>query len=289
MDVLARAWQAVATFLAQLWTSLQTATQRLGPLEWGGAIAALLIFLLLLALLRRRNRDLQQNRPEVLISLGAISTSEGFDADSGVLLPRRFLLKMTVSNLNTYPMQALELALKTPEMEVPTTTELATLIPPESSVVVEETLSELVGDEGKLNLYLYAANSSKRTYRLQTAFALEPWNARYKISPLGQSIAPTRQLASTGVNRVQERAWREQEERERSQRQQQAFTKDRLSAQTKERTQEGLERHRERAAVSSKDRNDQDQQGARQPAGPRVYDVPEDGERSDRFGFPDEF
>lgn len=285
-DVLARAWQAVATFLAQLWTFLQTSSQRLGPLEWGGVAAALLIFLLLFALLRRRNRDPQQNRPEVLISLGAISASEGFDADSGVLLPKRFLLKMTVSNLNTYPVQALELALKTPEMEVPVTAELATLIPPESSVVVKETLPELVGDEGKLNLYLYAANSSKKTYRLQTAFALEPWNARYKISPLGQSIAPTRQLASTGVNRVQERAWREQEERERSQRQQLAFPEDRRG----ERTQEGREWRRE---YSRNQAQQEDKQRGGQPSGPRVYNAPETTERTtergEQLGFPDEF
>ncbi len=82
--------------------------------------------------------------------------------------------------------------------------------------MVTEPLPEIVGEEGRLNLYFYTAGS-KRVYRLGTTFALEPWNDRYKVSPLNQSIVPTKQLASAGVSRVQERAWREQVERERSQ------------------------------------------------------------------------
>lgn len=277
MDVLERAWAAVAAFLSEVWSALVAVTARLGPLEWGALAAALLLILLVALFLRSRRNDPNQGRPEVLISLGAITASEGFDEGSGVMLPKRFRLKMTVSNLNTYPMQALELALKTPEMEVPVTAELAAIIPPEGSVVIEETLPEIVGDEGKLNLYLYAANNSKRTYRLQTAFALEPWNERYKISPLGQSIAATRQLASMGVNRVQERAWREREElRER-----------RADPNPSARPNRGWRGAGSRSSVQAASPREPVRAG-----GVQVYEAGEDDqspERRERMNFPDEF
>lgn len=280
-DVLGSAWQTVAAFLSQLWTTLQGFAARLGLLEWAALAAGLLVLVLLAVLLRRRHDEPNRNRPEVLVSLGAISASEGFDAESGVLLPKRFVLKMTVSNLNTYPVQALELALKTPEMELPVTAELATLIPPEASVVIEETLPELVGDEGKLNLYLYAANSSKKTYRLQTAFALEPWNARYKISPLGQSIAVTRQLASMDVTRRQERAWRERGSDERSM-DRPRDPQPSASAQRGSWNAPSLRRERDASGESGKPH-------PTQASGARVYDSPEEGKPREQTSFPDEF
>jgi hypothetical protein len=273
-DVLERARATLTAFLSEAGTALGAAFARLGPLEWGALLAALLLLILVALLVRARRSDPNQGRPEVLISLGAITASEGFDEEGGVMLPKRYRLKMTVSNLNTYPMQALELALKTPEMALPITVELAAIIPPEGSVVIDEMLPEITGDEGKLNLYLYAANRSGRTYRLQTAFALEPWNERYKISPLGQSVAVTRQLASTGVSRVQERAWREREGRRPS-----------ISADSSgwraplRRERKPTARRREHA-------------GAERGVG--VYEAPEEPRleealRGERMSFPDEF
>ena len=137
--------------------------------------------------------------------------SEGADAQGERLVAQRFLLRLTVSNLNEYAVQVLEVALKTPEMDVPVTAEVAAVVPPEGSVTLEEPLADLTGDEGRLNLYFYTAGS-KRIYRVGTSFALEPWNNRYKVSPLNQTVAPTKQLASTGVSRVQERVWQERAE-----------------------------------------------------------------------------
>lgn len=270
MDVLERARATVTAFLSATGAALGAALARLGPLEWGALAAALLLFVLVALLVRARRSDPNQGRPEVLISLGAITASEGFDAEGGVMLPKRYRLKMTVSNLNTYPMQALELALKTPEMALPITVELAAIIPPEGSVVIDEPLPEITGDEGKLNLYLYAANRSGRTYRLQTAFALEPWNERYKISPLGQSVAVTRQLASMGVSRVQERAWREREERRAP-------------------SESGAWRAPVRRAPHARRR-----ERAEPERGVGVYDAPEEplreeAVRGERLSFPDEF
>ena len=214
-ETLERVGRDILAFLTRFFAVAYTATldfaRGLDPLAWWIA-GGVLLLLLLWALLRRRGGG-AKGRPEVLLSLGTIGISDGMsggaDAQGERLLPQRFLLRLTVSNLNEYAVQVLEVALKTPEMDVPVTAEVAAVVPPEGSVTLEEPLAELTGDEGRLNLYFYTAGS-KRIYRVGTSFALEPWNNRYKVSPLNQSIAPTKQLASTGVSRVQERVWQEQ-------------------------------------------------------------------------------
>lgn len=203
-ETLERVWRDALAFLTQLYDTGLAFARGLDPLAWwitGGVVALLLLLWLLL-----RRRDPARGHPEVLLSLGTINASEGLAG--GVMLPERFLLRLTVSNLNAYAVQVLELALKTPDMDAPITAEVAAVVPPEGSVVIEEPLPGIAGDEGRLNLYFYTAGS-KRIYRLQAAFAVEPWNNRYKISPLNQTVTPARQLASAGVSRVRERAWRE--------------------------------------------------------------------------------
>ncbi len=113
------AWGAVLSFLTGLYEAALGVAGGLDPLAWAIAGGALLLILLLWLLLRRREPGKTRNRPEVLISLGSISAAEGVDAGGAVLRPHRFSLRMTVSNLNTYAVQVLELALKTPEMDVP--------------------------------------------------------------------------------------------------------------------------------------------------------------------------
>ncbi len=206
METLEQLWQNALALLTRFFTAAYPAVlefaRNLGSLAWaaGGGV---LLLLLLWALLRRR-KGRSKGRPEVLLSLGTIHVPGGEG-------PERFSLRLTVSNLNEYAVQVLEVALKTPEMQVPATAEVAAVVPPEGSVTLEESLTELTGDEGRLNLYFYTAGS-KRLYRVGTSFALEPWNSRYKVSPLDQTVVPTKQLASAGVSRVQEKVWQERTE-----------------------------------------------------------------------------
>ena len=220
-------WNSVTSFLSNLWDALfpnlQSAAQRLGPLDpltWG-IIATGLLILLLLALLLRRQRPEEPapSRPELLVSLGEIRVLDDYVEDEqkdgrGLMRPVSHALRMTVSNLNMYPVQLLEVALKTPEMDAPVTLETAHIIGPEASVVVKESLPELGGEEGKLTLYFYLSGSSKRYVSLQASFEFEPWDARYKVSPLGQTLTPFRQLASAHVSRLRERSWQERQARE---------------------------------------------------------------------------
>jgi len=257
METLERVWRDALALLENGYELTLSFARGLDPLAWWIAGGAVLLLMLLWALLRRRRAD-ARGRPEVVLSLGTINASEGTDAAGAVLMPQRFSLRLTVSNLNPYAVQVLELALKTPEMDVPVTVEVAAVVPPEGSVTLEEPLADIVGDEGRLNLYFYTAGS-KRIYRLGASFALEPWNNRYKISPLNQSIAPAKQLASAGVSRVQERAWREQEERGRAERSIQSLPQPR-------------ERGQERA-----------------PEVPRSYPEGNETPRQNGMVFPDEF
>ena len=216
---------AISSFFSSLWNALQPlgqslgpTVQRLDPLTWGIIAVSLLILLLLVTLLRRRPEEPTLSKPELLVSLGEIRVLEDHveseqGGRTGLMRPVSHALRMTVSNLNTYPVQLLEVALKTSEMDAPITLEAAQIIAPESSVMLKETLPTLRGEEGKLTLYFYLSGGSKRYVSLQANFAFEPWDARYKVSPLGQTLTPFRQLASANVSKARERSWQEEQER----------------------------------------------------------------------------
>lgn len=207
METLRGAWATTLSFLTPYYNQLAAFARTLDPRVWWAAGGALLVLLFLWLLVRRR-KAARNSHPEVVLSLGTIAAADGENAGSGSL----HRLRLTVSNLNPYAVQVLELALKTPRMGVPVTAEVAAVVPPEGSVALEQSLTGLAGEEGRLNLYFYTAGS-QRIYRLQAPFALEPWNNRYKISPLNQNVAPVKHLASSGVSRVQEQAWRNEHER----------------------------------------------------------------------------
>ena len=207
LNTLGEVWRTVLAFLVRTYAQAAALARTLDPLVWwvaGGVVLALL----LLWLLFRRRRAAAASRPEVLLSLGTI-VLQGDVPEGGVDRPgSRHRLRLTVSNLNPYAVQVLELALKTPEMSAPVTAEVAAVVPPEGSVVLEESIEGLAGEEGRINLYFYTVGG-RGVYRLQAPFVLEPWNERYKISPVNQSVTPARRLASAEVSRAQEQAWRE--------------------------------------------------------------------------------
>lgn len=225
MRTLEMMWNALTSFFSDLWDtllpSLQSTLARLDPLMWGVIAAGLLILSLLSMLLRgRRSEEPAPSKPELLVSLGEIRVLDdyveknGEDNRGGLMRPVSHALRMTVSNLNAYPVQLLEVALKTSEMDAPITLETAQIIAPEASVMLKEKLPQFSGEEGKLTLYFYLSGSSKRYVSLSANFEFEPWDARYKVSPLGQALTPFRQLASAQVSRLRERSWQERQAQE---------------------------------------------------------------------------
>lgn len=205
---------AIAATFTALWTFLSDLA--LNPFYWdivGWLVFGLLIVLLLLLLLRprRRTEALPATlEPDVLISLGEISVFEVEEEDEStetVVCD----VAMLVSNMGEASVQLLEIALTTNEMKTPLPIEAAYFIPGNSAAQVKERVLGLYGEEGILSLYFYAAATTKKYYRLQAPFEWEPWNGRYKIAPMGQTISPSKKLASTGVRKLREKEWRERQ------------------------------------------------------------------------------
>lgn len=170
------------------------------------AVAAALIVIALIVLARPRpDRPAASNgtrgRPDLLVSRGEITQAEASTYAQ---------LTLTVGNLNPYPAQLLELALRTNAMPEPEIIEADVLLPPHQSVTITADLEEVTGERGTLDLYLYATRTSHRYYRLRTRLEWEPWHSRYKIVPLHQRLGNVRELASTRTNRRARKEWRRQ-------------------------------------------------------------------------------
>ena len=150
----------------------------------------LVVFVTLLGLLvwRKLKPSYVKKKPELLISKGEIIQVESSTIQ---------VLHLKVSNLNEYPVQLLEFAIKTNLMSTPITVEAVELLGPHESVEFEANMPvSLVGEKGDVRLYAYIAQPFKKMFLLKSSFAWEPWNRRHKISPLGQSLRPVRRLGS---------------------------------------------------------------------------------------------
>jgi hypothetical protein len=164
----------------------------------------LVVFVALLGLLvwRKLKPVYVKKKPELLISKGEIIQVESSTIQ---------VLHLKVSNLNDYPVQLLEFAIKTNLMTTPITVEAVELLGPHESVEFEANMPvSLVGEKGDVKLYAYIAQPFKKMFLLKSAFAWEPWNRRHKISPLGQTLRPVRRLGSAQLERLRKRAWIDQ-------------------------------------------------------------------------------
>lgn len=185
-------------------STLSTILNWLNSVNMNIVIWLLVVFVVLLALLvwRKLKPAYVKKKPELLISKGEIIQVESSTIQ---------VLRLKVSNLNDYPVQLLEFAIKTNLMTTPITVEAVELLGPHESVEFEANMPvSLVGEKGEVKLYAYIAQPFKKMFLLRSSFAWEPWNRRHKISPLGQSLRPVRRLGSTQLERLRKRAWLDQ-------------------------------------------------------------------------------
>jgi hypothetical protein len=194
-----RVLDMMGSALTDTWTALVTAVGGEVLLAVIGVALVLAAVGVLLSLFPRGNRNGGPAHPEVLISKGEIVSRQGDGA---------LMLRLTVSNLNLTPLQLLELSVQMSELPAPLTTEVAALIAPQGAVDLTAELEDVEGDEGTLELYVYASENRRKTYRVSAQLLWEPWNGRYKVSPLGQRVEPVRSLASTRSHREQLASWR---------------------------------------------------------------------------------
>lgn len=202
-----KALESVTAFLGPLLSAfwVQLGRPGLNPttwstLTWSVAVFALLLFALGFRLAGRR-RARGYPTPELIISKGEVMQLE-----NSILQQ----LSVKVSNLGDYSVQLLEFALESGVLPEPILIEAVELLRPHSASELTAILpTDLVGDASVLKAYAYVARNSERVFELRANLEWEPWNKRYKVSPLGQSLRPARKLDSNRLDTLRKRAWLE--------------------------------------------------------------------------------
>src|SRR5690606_27085973 len=109
-----------------------------------------------------------------------------------------YQLRMTVNNLNAFPVQLLELTVQTGSGRQPVIADAAAVLPPHGAVDVLADLYDLPGERGTVALYLHNSASKPRSLRLLAPLEWEPWNQRYRVKGTGlrveRSGAPASEL-----------------------------------------------------------------------------------------------
>jgi hypothetical protein len=169
--------------------------QALEPATWSTAFWALLgafVALVLLALLRRRvRRPMEVRQPEILVTRGEVLPDPPPGrSDAATLI-------MTISNLSRYPVQVLEVALRTGSERRFGVAEVSALVPAMGEVDVETRLPLGRLEDGVLDVLVYAPATRVKTYQHRAELIWEPWAKRFKVAPLEQRITPARGLPST--------------------------------------------------------------------------------------------
>lgn len=190
------------------------------PATWSDTTWVVLFGLLfvsaLLWLRSARRRQAQQRAPytcpELLVTQGEIIPNAYSDLPAA---KGQGLIRLTISNLSPYPLQVLELALQSDATNLPGWLELTPLLGVGTSVKLEEAIAPFRGQQGELSVYVYAPATPKKLFRLSAGYTWEPWQGRYKISPLGQRIEPARELASALAKRLHEQEWQKAERQRR--------------------------------------------------------------------------
>jgi hypothetical protein len=221
------AWDAIRSSIVQLmaWLGDLAAAGTLDPrtwpqLVWLGAALAVLT-LVLLVLVRRRRRRTERTLPEMMISHGEIVLLDRSEAsaeqlyDMAAPAQASHRLTLTLSNLNPWPVQLLELAVRTRGLRQPVVAEAGSVVPPNGAVDVVADLYDLPGDVGVVELFLYSNRGGKRTYRMSAPLEWEPWDARFRIKALSSRVTPVTSLASQEKRRHERRTYRAAKRRQR--------------------------------------------------------------------------
>lgn len=220
-SAVAETYRAVAAWLAPL---------EGGPLDprgWHGltwllvGLAVVLTLLLLPRARKRRRPDL----PEMMISHGELTLTAdgaGDGEDAAVPLgspPRRWhSLKLALSNLNPYPVQLVELAVRTSGARLPVVAEAGAVVPPNGSVDVSAELFDLPGDRGVVELYLFTSRFTHRLFRVVALLEWEPWAQRFRVKGLSSRLEAVTLLASQERQRREKGAFEAARRRQKRQR-----------------------------------------------------------------------
>lgn len=221
VEALRGSYDAVVAALSNL--SLDPATWT--PEVYLVAAGVLLVIVLLLAM-RWRGRTRAQG-PQFLLTNGYVVLQTDDDAaapaDGGARRPAfltapddaRFQLRVTFNNLNAYPVQLLEIALRTGTGRVPVVAEASAVVPPNGAVDVVADVRDLPGERGVLQAFVFATKARPQNLRVSVPLEWEPWNLRYRVKATQQRVEPSSGVASERVSRMEKAAARRDARRER--------------------------------------------------------------------------
>ncbi len=221
------AWEALKGSATQLveWLNGLAAVGTFDPSGWPPAVwlvlGAVVVILVLLALVRGRRRGAASRIPEMMISHGEIvlvdeaedTTDYMYDMAAPSQAGHR--LSLTLSNLNPWPVQLLELAVRTRGLRQPVVAEAGSVVPPNDAVDVVVDLYDLPGEVGVVDLFLYSNRGGHRTYRLSAPLEWEPWDKRFRIRPLSSRVVPVKKIASQEKRKHERRSYESAKRRER--------------------------------------------------------------------------
>lgn len=202
----------------------------LDPATWGRdvylVLAGLLLLLVLLIAWRWRRRK-RASGPQFLLTNGVVALvgehAAAAEADGGPRRPAHLVappaadmqLRVTFNNLNPYPVQLLEVALTTGGGRLPVVADASAVVPPNGAVDVVADVSDLPGERGTLQVFVFVTKGARRNLRVTVPIEWEPWNLRYRVKATQQRVEAARGTASEQVTRVQRAAARRAALRER--------------------------------------------------------------------------
>lgn len=229
---MAEAWDLAVQALRDTYAALVAALRgvSLDPSTWSPQVyliaAGVLLVVVLLLVVRWRGRSRAQG-PQFLLTNGQVVllTDEGraAPASGGTRQPaflvapgdKAFQLRVTFNNLNPYPVQLLELALRTGSGRLPVVAEASAVVPPNGAVDVVADVHDLPGDRGVLHAYVFATKARPQNLRVSVPLEWEPWNLRYRVKATRQRVEPSLGVASERVVRMEKAAARRSATRER--------------------------------------------------------------------------
>lgn len=219
------AWQAIKATADQMW---QWVVQLWPGDAWDAgawqaatwlALAVALVALLVIVL--RLRRGVPASLPEMMVSHGEIVLQDGPASHEGVQYGlaapagATHQLTLTLSNLNSWPVQLLELAVRTRGLRQPVVAVAGSVVPPNGAVDVAAELYDLPGDAGVIQLYFYSNRGRRRTYMLSAPLEWQPWDQRYRVRALASKVTPVTTLASQERRQREARSYRWAKRRQR--------------------------------------------------------------------------
>lgn len=219
VEVVTGWWQAMWSAVAELSPEMVAWLTR-----WSWWLAAAAVTIVLVALLLRPRGRRRGSLPEMMVSHGELrymqtavaQAGDGAKAVNTVPPAGPYRLKLALSNLNSFPVQLVEVAVRAEHGALVAVVSASSVVPPNGAVDVAAELSSLPGVAGRLELYLYAPQLKVKTFRLRMPVVWEPWEERYRAKGLASRSEAVARIASLDLSSQERKRFAALQRRERA-------------------------------------------------------------------------